>query len=61
MPIGMGLGGVIADALNRDLVLVFFLCGICSLIPVPLLAINRQFHKFIAHETREAGAANTTI
>jgi len=48
MPISLGLAGVIADLLNRNIPLIFMASGLCLLALMPPLIISKSFHKFMA-------------
>jgi MFS family permease len=57
-PISLGLAGVIADLLNRNIPLIFMASGLCLLALMPLLIISKSFHKFMAFVGEEDGASN---
>jgi DHA3 family macrolide efflux protein-like MFS transporter len=51
MPIGMGLSGVIADLANRNVPLIFLVCGVASTAVMMALAWRRAFREFLMRET----------
>lgn len=50
MPIGMGLGGYIGDLLNKNIPLIYASCGAIMAGLTMMVALNRQFRDFLAHE-----------
>ncbi len=49
-PIAMGLSGVVADLLDRNIPLIFGICGVVALILSIILASNKDFRLFLAYE-----------
>ena len=50
MPIGMGLAGVVAGLLDNNVPLIYFICGIISMILTFLLSLSRNFRDYLAYE-----------
>ncbi len=50
MPIGMGLGGYVGDLLNKNIPLIYASCGAIMATLTMIVALNRQFRDFLAHE-----------
>ena len=47
-PISMGLAGVVADALDRNIPLIYAFCGLGVFLVLPFLVLNKDFHKMMA-------------
>jgi DHA3 family macrolide efflux protein-like MFS transporter len=47
-PISLGLAGVIADLLDRNIPLIYMASGLCILLLMPPLIINKSFHNLMA-------------
>ncbi|SYZ72837.1 Major facilitator superfamily MFS_1 [Candidatus Zixiibacteriota bacterium] len=56
-PIAMGLAGVIADLLNKNIPLIFILCGGISAALAILVSLGHEFREFLAHEIPRAARA----
>jgi len=52
-PISLGLSGVFIEWLDRDMPLIFAICGGSVLICVPIIALDRGFHQLMATEAVE--------
>jgi len=52
-PLGMGLGGVIADLTNKNIPLIYISCGTIMATWVIISSFNRDFRSFIGYETEE--------
>jgi MFS transporter, DHA3 family, macrolide efflux protein len=50
MPIGMGLAGVIADLVHRNVPLIFLVCGAAATATMGALAWRAGFREFVARE-----------
>lgn len=50
MPIGMGLGGYIGDLLNKNIPLIYASCGATMAALTMMVAFNRDFRDFLAHD-----------
>jgi MFS family permease len=50
VPISLGLAGVIADLVDRNIPLMYVVSGLCILAVLPLLAFSRPFHELMAYE-----------
>jgi MFS family permease len=50
VPISLGLAGVIADLIHRNISLMYVVSGLCILAILPLLAFSRPFHELLAYE-----------
>ncbi len=50
MPLGMGLAGIIADLLDKNIPIMFLASAIISLIIIVICAFSRQYRKFLAYE-----------
>ncbi|MDZ7332231.1 MAG: MFS transporter [candidate division KSB1 bacterium] len=59
MPIGMGLGGYIGDLLNKNIPLIYASCGAIMASLTMLVALNKQFRDFLAHEQEIKPILNT--
>jgi MFS transporter, DHA3 family, macrolide efflux protein len=58
MPIGMGLAGIIIDAVGHDIPLIFRLCGFGALLAMVPIALDRSFWSFLGYDPRaESGTA----
>ena len=66
-PISMGLAGVVADYLDRNIPLIYAIMGVCVMLVVPFLLASRNFNSLMAFEpdpddadteTPEAGLAD---
>ena len=49
-PISLGLSGLFIELLDRDMPLIFVICGGSMLVCVPIIAFNRGFHQLMATE-----------
>ena len=47
-PISLGLAGVIADMLDRNIPLIYMASGLCLLALMPMLIMNKSFHSLMA-------------
>ena len=52
-PIAMGLAGVVADLLNRDIPLIYVACGTIMVALSCLVALNRGFRQFLAYDQND--------
>lgn len=52
-PLGMGLGGVIADLTDKNIPLIYITCGAIMVTWIILNSLNRDFRSFIGYETEE--------
>ncbi len=59
MPIGMGLGGYIGDLFNKNIPLIYASCGAIMASLTMLVALNREFRDFLAHEQEINPVLNT--
>lgn len=50
VPVSLGLAGVIADLIDRNISLMYVVSGVCVVAVVPLLAFSRPFHQLLAFE-----------
>jgi len=50
VPVSLGLAGVIADLIDRNISLMYSVSGLCVLASIPLLALSRPFHDLLAFE-----------
>jgi len=50
VPVSLGLAGVIADLIDRNISLMYVVSGLCVLATIPLLAFSRPFHELLAFE-----------
>ena len=48
MPISLGLAGVIADLLDRNIPLIYMVSGLCVLALLPPLIVSKSFHSLMA-------------
>lgn len=48
MPISLGLAGVIADALDRNIPIIYIASGLCLLALMPVLMFDKSFHSLMA-------------
>lgn len=55
-PIAMGLAGVIADLLDRDIPLIYVTCGVIMVALSSLVTLNRTFRAFLAYEPTDVAA-----
>ena len=46
--IAAGLAGVVADALDRNIPLIYAFCGLGVFLVLPFLVLNKDFHKMMA-------------
>ncbi len=53
MPLGMGLGGVVADLLDQDVPMIYFGCGAVLTAVSIGIAFNRDFRSFLATDAKE--------
>jgi MFS family permease len=51
VPISMGLSGIVADLLDRNLTLMYSVSGLCVLVVVCVLAFRKGFHQLMSYET----------
>jgi DHA3 family macrolide efflux protein-like MFS transporter len=54
MPVSLGLAGVIADALDRNIPLIYVASGLCLLALMPVLIVDKSFHSLMAFVGEEA-------
>ena len=47
-PISLGLAGVIADLLDRDIPLIYMVSGLCLLALMPMMIFSKSFHSLMA-------------
>jgi len=47
-PISLGLAGIIADMLDRNIPLIYMVSGLCLLALMPMLIMNKSFHSLMA-------------
>lgn len=59
MPIGMGLGGYIGDLFNKNIPLIYASCGAIMASLTMLVALDREFRDFLAHEQEIKPVLNT--
>ena len=59
-PISLGLAGVIADLLDRNIPLIYMASGLCLLLLMPPLIINKSFHNLMAFVGEEESAISAT-
>ncbi len=52
-PLGMGLGGVVADLLNQNIPLLFVISGTIILLLAILVSLSPHYRKFIAYHTEK--------
>ncbi len=52
-PLGMGLGGVVADLLNQNIPLLFVISGTIILILAILVSLSPHYRKFIGYRTEK--------
>jgi MFS family permease len=52
-PLGMGLGGVVADLLDQNIPLLFVISGIIILALAILVSLSPHYRKFIAYRTEK--------
>ncbi|MFC2082195.1 MFS transporter [Bacteroidota bacterium] len=53
MPISMGLAGIVFDLVGQDIVLVYSVCGITTLILSIIISFDMEFRKFLSYEKKE--------
>lgn len=58
MPISLGLAGVIADLLDRNIPLIYMVSGLCLLALMPVLIFNKSFHSLMAFVGDEESESN---
>jgi DHA3 family macrolide efflux protein-like MFS transporter len=57
-PIGMGLAGVVIDAVGHNIPLIFRICGLAATLVMVPIALDRSFWSFLAYDAQaESGAA----
>ena len=56
MPLSLGLSGVVADLLDRNIPLIYIASGLCLLALMPPLIFNKSFHSLMAFVGEEEGA-----
>jgi len=59
-PISLGLAGVIADLLDRNIPLIYTASGLCLLLLMPPLILNKSFHNLMAFVGEEESAVPAT-
>jgi MFS family permease len=52
-PISMGLAGFVADALDRNIPLIYAFCGLGVFLLLPVLILSRPFHAMMAIDVAE--------
>ena len=57
-PISLGLAGVIADALDRNIPLIYIASGLCLLALMPVLIFDKSFHSLMAYVGEEETESN---
>ena len=57
-PISLGLAGVIADLLDRNIPLIYMASGLCLLALMPVLIFSKPFHNLMAFVGDEESAEN---
>ena len=57
-PISLGLAGIVADMLDRNIPLIYMVSGLCLLALMPMLIINKSFHSLMAFVGEEEGASD---
>jgi MFS family permease len=67
MPLSMGLTGVVADALDQNIPLIYIACGSISAVLSFIVSLSPEFRRFLAyeakieeHDVREGGRENGT-
>jgi MFS transporter, DHA3 family, macrolide efflux protein len=50
MPLGMAVGGVVGDLTNKNVPLVYAICGGCALLLTLVFGLQRNLHNFLANE-----------
>ena len=50
VPVSLGLAGIVADLIDRNISLMYVVSGGCVLVVIPLLAFSRPFHELLAFE-----------
>jgi MFS family permease len=59
MPIAMGLSGVVADLLNRNIPLIYFWTGLIGTLLSALISLSKEFRHFLAYEPEDANQTGT--
>jgi DHA3 family macrolide efflux protein-like MFS transporter len=49
-PVGMGLGGIMYDLVNRNITLIYLGCGVVMVLLSLLVSTSREFREFLAYE-----------
>lgn len=52
-PLGMGIGGVVADLTDKNIPLVYTICGATMILIITIFSFQRTFRDFISFETEE--------
>ncbi len=52
-PLGMGIGGVAADLTDKNIPLIYTICGLSVILIIAFFASRRPFREFIAFESEE--------
>ncbi len=53
VPVGMGLAGVAADLLNKNIPVIFAACGLTMFAIAAALTFNKDYRSFLAYEQKE--------
>lgn len=54
IPLGMGISGLVADALGQDIPLIYSISGLLATVLSILIAVPREFRAFLAYEPPQA-------
>ncbi len=60
-PISMGLSGLVADVVNRNIPAIFIWCGAIMAISSVLIALNRNYRAYLSYEPPSAEAFQTSV
>jgi hypothetical protein len=50
-PVAMGLAGVVADLVNKNILLIYTSCGAILVIIDILLAMNKEYRNFLSYKS----------
>ena len=59
-PLAMGLAGIVADLLGKNIPLIYMVCGACMVCVSALLPFNREYRKFLEFERALSATTQTS-